>query len=85
MRVRPMVATVLIGIVAVAVVHRIDGPEAEAGGQNAVVRGRCSATLHMPDLYDARFEVGALLDLLGDERADTPVPRPPLLVELVFG
>ena len=54
----------------VAVVHRVDRREAEAGGEHAVVRGGRSAAQHVTEDGDAGLEPGAPLDLLLHHVAD---------------
>ena len=53
-----------------ALVHRVDGGDPEARGEDAVERCRRPAPLHVPEDRHARLEPRALLDLLGDDVAD---------------
>ena len=48
----------------VALVHRVDRLEPEAGREDAVERGRRAAAQHVAEDRDARLEAGAALDLL---------------------
>src|SRR5690242_7967682 len=54
----------------VAVVHRVDGGDAEAGGEDAVVRGGRAAAQDVAEDGDAGLEAGATLDLLLHDVAD---------------
>src|SRR6476469_1135331 len=54
----------------VAVLHRVRRVQAEAGGEDAVVRGRGAATLDVPEHDRTRLLAGARRDLLGEPLAD---------------
>ena len=54
----------------VAVVHRVDGGDAEPGREHAVVGGGRTAAQHVPEDRDPGLEAGAPGDLLLDHVAD---------------
>src|SRR6187200_3392399 len=51
-------------------VHGADGPQPEAGGQHAVVRGRRSASLDVPQNGHPRLVARALFERVGHDLAD---------------
>ena len=57
-----------------AVADRADRVHAEPGGQNPVERGRRAAALDVAEHRAARLLAGPLLDLLGQQLADTAQP-----------
>ena len=58
-----------------AVVHGVDGGDAEPGGQHAVERGRRAAALDVAEDRHPGLEAGARLDLVGERVADAAEPH----------
>ena len=65
-----------------AVVHRVDGGDAEAGREDAVVRGGRAAAQHVAEDRDPGLEPGAPLDLVLDHVADATEAHVAELVDL---
>ncbi len=63
------------------VVDGVDGGQAVAGRQHAVVRVRRAAPLHVPEGDDPRVEAGPLLDGRGDDVGDPTQLGVPVAVE----
>ncbi len=69
-------------IAEVAFVHGVDRLDAEAGRDHPVVRGRRAAAQHVTERGHARFEPGALLDLVGEALTDAAEPHVAEVVDL---